>query len=176
MKEINTVIDVTTQFDQEYKTIFFDDFCMLITDVFASGEIYGQCRTIAENTLQHGVQSFLYYLYSDVTNVIEAPPPVQQSQLYDDDLAVKIIDYYLLDLINTWQNEFSQQISTYQNLILIVSICLILFHILVYIILVEICIVGNMKEKYEIFKTIYLNYMPDFVVSKEKIIKAKLHV
>ena len=47
---------------------------------------------------------------------------------------------------------------------------------LVYIILVEVFIVGNMKEKDEIFKTIYLNYMPDFVVSKEKIIKAKLHV
>jgi hypothetical protein len=33
-----------------------------------------------------------------------------------------------------------------------------------------------MKEKYEIFKTIYLNYMPDFVVGKEKVIKAKLQV
>ena len=98
------------------------------------------------------------------------------SSLKDDHLAVKIIDYYLLDIMNVWSEEFNENIRGYQNLILIVSISLILFHVLVYIVLVEVFIVGNMKEKYEIFKTIYLNYMPDFVVSKEKIIKAKLHV
>jgi len=34
MKEINTVFDITTRFDKEYKTVFFDDFCLLIPGVF----------------------------------------------------------------------------------------------------------------------------------------------
>ena len=67
-------------------------------------------------------------------------------------------------------------VSDYQSYIFLVSICLIIFHVLIYIILVELFIVGNLKEKYEIYKKVYINYMPDFIVSKEKIIKAKLHV
>ena len=48
--------------------------------------------------------------------------------------------------------------------------------ILTYFILIEILIVGNLENEYNFFKKIYESYMPDFIVSKEKIIKAKLQV
>ena len=34
MKEINTVFDITTEFDKQYKVVFFDDFCLLHPDLF----------------------------------------------------------------------------------------------------------------------------------------------
>lgn len=55
-------------------------------------------------------------------------------------------------------------------------ITLVLFHVIVYIVLVEIFLVGLLKNKFILFKLIYQNYIPDFVVTKEKIIKAKLYV
>ena len=45
-----------------------------------------------------------------------------------------------------------------------------------YVFLIEIMIVGNLKEKFLFFRKIYESLMPDFIVTKEKIIKAKLIV
>jgi hypothetical protein len=158
--------------------VFFDDFCLLSQNIFPDRPwIYTQCRTVAENTLQHGVQSFIYSLYSDVMNILVPtylPIPIQT--LSDGHFAVKIIDYYLIDLMNIWRTELTSQINNYQSYLVFFSIGLIAFHIIIYIVLVEVFIVGHLKQKYEIYKKVYLNYMPDFVVSKEKIIKAKLHV
>lgn len=108
MKDINTVFDSSTEFDKNYRTVFFDDFCQIKPDLFERKEVFSQCRTLAENTLQHGVQSFLYYLYSDITNIIiPKTTKISLASLKDDHLAVKIIDYYLLDLMNIWSNEFN---------------------------------------------------------------------
>ena len=60
--------------------------------------------------------------------------------------------------------------------IIIISSCLIIIQGIVYVFLIEIMIVGNLKEKFLFFRKIYESLMPDFIVTKEKIIKAKLIV
>ena len=42
--------------------------------------------------------------------------------------------------------------------------------------MIEIMIVGNLKNTFLFFRKIYENLMPEFIVTKEKIIKAKLIV
>jgi hypothetical protein len=34
MKDINTVFDSSTNFDKQYRTVFFDDFCFIRPDLF----------------------------------------------------------------------------------------------------------------------------------------------
>jgi hypothetical protein len=46
----------------------------------------------------------------------------------------------------------------------------------VYLVLIEILVIGTLNNNYEFFKRVYEMYMPDYLVSKEKIIKAKLIV
>lgn len=51
-----------------------------------------------------------------------------------------------------------------------------MFQVLIYIILIEVLIVGSLKDNFLFFRKIYNNMAPDFIVTKEKIIKAKLEV
>jgi hypothetical protein len=46
----------------------------------------------------------------------------------------------------------------------------------VYLVLIEILGIGSLSNNYEFFKQMYNIYMPDYLVCKEKIIKAKLIV
>ena len=68
-------------------------------------QLVKKCGSVAENTLQHGVQSFLYFLYSDVINFLKPEYlPISNKSLSDNHMAVKIIDYYILDLMSIWLN------------------------------------------------------------------------
>ena len=60
--------------------------------------------------------------------------------------------------------------------IIIIGSCLIIFQGIVYVLMIEIMIVGNLKNTFLFFRKIYENLMPEFIVTKEKIIKAKLIV
>jgi hypothetical protein len=62
-----------------------------------------------------------------------------------------------------------------QNL-LIYSVCILAGYLLVYLVLIEVLVIGTLNNNYEFFKRVYEMYMPDYLVSKEKIIKAKLIV
>jgi hypothetical protein len=62
-----------------------------------------------------------------------------------------------------------------QNL-LTYSVCILSVYLLVYLVLIEILVIGTLNNNYEFFKRVYEMYMPDYLVSKEKIIKAKLIV
>lgn len=47
MKSINTVFGSTTEFEKKYRSVFFDDFCLIYPDLFERDEVFKQCRTLA---------------------------------------------------------------------------------------------------------------------------------
>jgi hypothetical protein len=62
-----------------------------------------------------------------------------------------------------------------QNL-LTYPVCILSGYLLVCLVLIEILAIGSINNNYKFFKRVYDMYMPDYLVSKEKIIKAKLIV
>jgi hypothetical protein len=62
-----------------------------------------------------------------------------------------------------------------QNL-LTYSVCILARYLLMYLVLIEFLVISILNNNYEFFKHVYEMYMPDYLVTKEKIIKAKLIV
>ena len=79
-------------------------------------------------------------------------------------------------MLDKWSEYFVSTIAVLEINIIIICSGLFLLQIVIYIVLVEVLIVGNLKEKFLFFRKIYNYLMPDFIVTKEKIIKAKLEV
>jgi hypothetical protein len=52
-----------------------------------------------------------------------------------------------------------------QNL-LTYSVCILAGYLLVYLVLIEILVIGTLNNNYEFFKRVYEMYMPDYLVSK----------
>ena len=71
---------------------------------------------------------------------------------------------------------FADLMATLNHNIIAICSSLFVFQIIIYVVLIEFFIVGNLKEKFMFFKKIYNNLLPDYIVTKEKIIKAKLEV
>jgi len=79
-------------------------------------------------------------------------------------------------MLKEWASGFENMYWKLRTRVIIVSVCVFLFQAIVYILLIEVFIVSNLKKQYLFFKKIYNNLIPDFIVTKEKIIKAKLEV
>lgn len=85
------------------------------------------------------------------------------------------MSYFIL-LTEKW-NELL--VKTYDKLIInliVMVICFTLLQIILYIVIIELCIVNKLKNKFLFFSKIYNNLVPDYIVTNEKIIKAKLIV
>lgn len=67
-------------------------------------------------------------------------------------------------------------IGKYQNNMLIYTSCIVGGLLLAYIIIFELFLIRSLNNRYGVLRKIYDMYMPDFLVTKEKIIKAKLVV
>ena len=59
---------------------------------------------------------------------------------------------------------------------LIYTSCIVGGLLLAYIIIFELFLIRSLNNRYGVLRKIYDMYMPDFLVTKEKIIKAKLVV
>lgn len=95
---------------------------------------------------------------------------------YDMEVGMEMSNLYLEYLLEQWAAKFSSMMDALERNIIIICSGLFVFQIIIYIVLIEVFIVGNLKDKFMFFRKIYNNMMPDFIVTKEKIIKAKLEV
>ena len=60
-------------FPSKYNTILFDSFCTKYPGVLDNDDDQlTQCAEVAENNVQHGVQSFLFYLVENTEKYLES--------------------------------------------------------------------------------------------------------
>lgn len=125
----------------------------------------------------YGVLSFVFYETNSINyylnNVDDTYDPVLT---YEIEIGLELTSSYL-DFMVEQSNEVFQNVIKYlRKNIIILLICLFILQSLIYIILIEILIVRDLTQNFFFFRKIYNNLVPDFIVTKEKIIKAKLEV
>lgn len=131
------------------------------------------------NTIQHqqlikGALSFYNYLINRYGLFFKNINPVSINDVYELTEGYNILAIYEIHLMNLWLTMTSEQLSSILVQMIIITcltICLILVFHLVF---VEFLIVNTLNSNYERFRRMYENLIPEFVINKEKIIKAKL--
>ena len=88
--------------------------------------------------------------------------------------ALNIIGLYDVGLMNKWLNSVSTLVSN--RLVNVIACIIAAFFgvLLLHIIFVEFLIIKSLAANYEMFRRMHENMIPEFVINKEKIIKAKL--
>ena len=85
-----------------------------------------------------------------------------------------LVGIYEIHLMNIWlrmTSDFISSLIVQMVLFTCLTLCLVLvFHL----IFVEFLITTTLTSNYEMFRRMYENLIPEFVINKEKIIKAKL--
>lgn len=66
MKNISALIATGQNFEflNHYNNMFFSDVCALYEDILIDSADMDNCRTVSQNSLQHGIQSYIYYYTS----------------------------------------------------------------------------------------------------------------
>ena len=110
LKQIDTAsfpLDVT--FPTKYNVILFDNFCLKYPQVLNNdASKIDECQKVAENNVQHGVQSFLFYLSANVEAYLDSNSYDLDMELVENiETGLDICDIYLKYLLETWKEEFT---------------------------------------------------------------------
>jgi hypothetical protein len=148
--------------------ILFGNVCNLYPDVLIASKLTSwQCNMIAENNLQHGVESFLYYMMYNVDFYLNSSSyEINSFTGSQVQIGQEVSNAYLLYLLNRWTEMFEEIINKLLRNIIIICSSLFIFQIIIYFILIEYFIVGNLKEKFLFFKKIYSHLVPDYIITK----------
>ena len=114
LKQIDTAsfpLDVT--FPTKYNVILFDNFCLKYPQVLNNDAArIKECQDVAENNVQHGVQSFLFYLSAGVKEYLNSNSYELDMELVENiETGLDICDIYLKYLLETWKEEFTSEVS-----------------------------------------------------------------
>jgi hypothetical protein len=179
MKNISALIATGQNFRflTHYNNMFFSDVCSIYSSILVNASDVEACRTVAQNSLQHGIQSYIYYYTSiSIDFLLDEHLDVRITDIYSLESGLAYVNVFLEFLAKNWLSEFSEIVLEAQYKLTIYAVCVLSGYLLLYLILIEILIIGNLNKNYDFFRRVYEMYMPDFLVSKEKIIKAKLIV
>jgi hypothetical protein len=178
MKNISALIATGQNFRflTHYNNMFFSDVCSIYSSILVNASDVEACRTVAQNSLQHGIQSYIYYYTSiSIDFLLDEHLDVRITDIYSLESGLAYVNVFLEFLAKNWLSEFSEIVLEAQYKLTIYAVCVLSGYLLLYLILIEILIIGNLNKNYDFFRRVYEMYMPDFLVSKEKI-KAKLIV
>lgn len=156
----------------------FGNVCKLYPEILKlTKHTIEECEAVAMQKLMFGIMSFIFYEVYNVEYFLNGTSyDLDPTVNYPLESGLEIVNSFAGFMLDEWASGFDYTFENLKTKILIISICVFLFQGVVYIILIEVLIVGNLKKKYLFFKKIYNNLVPDFIVTKEKIIKAKLEV
>ncbi|KAL4511596.1 hypothetical protein ABPG72_012441 [Tetrahymena utriculariae] len=136
------------------------------------------CQTILQNALNNGLNIFGTKFTEFVGNYQNLQ--TLQSASISSTIVSDIISYsrgvYYADIfnnqiMNTWQQNISSNISSIVVFCTILVIAAGFFMLIIYIVINEYLILGRLKKEYVYFRTVYKMYFPEAIVTKKKIIK-----
>lgn len=117
--------------------VIFGNVCEIQGMLGLAGYSVDQCMQVAENNLQHGVQSFLFYMSSNVdffrasSSYILDMPKTQ-----DMETGMSICNSCLEYLLQKWTDHFLDMMTTLKRNIIIICSGLFIMQVIIYIILV----------------------------------------
>lgn len=164
------------QFQTEYNNVYFGRVCNIYAGSLAGDADMANCEAVAQNSLLHGVQSYIYYFTSISSDYLNGLSAITVGDILDMEAGLYYVNIFLQSLAQRWLDEFAQVVSDAKQSLLVYSVCILSGYLLFYLVLIEMLVIGNLNSHYGFFRRVYEMYMPDYLVSKEKIIKAKLIV
>lgn len=159
-----------------YNNVYFGDACSLYSSLLADDNDRVMCQSVSQNSLLHGVQSYIYYFSSTSSDFLNGASALTAGDIADMEAGLYYVNLFLQNLASLWLDEFAAIVSRAQQNLLTYSICVLSGYLLFYLVLIEALVIGSLSSHYSFFRRVYEMYMPDYLVSKEKIIKAKLIV
>jgi len=69
-----------------------------------------QCLTISNSTFPNGISTYVRFVYSQVSDYLSGKANLTITTLSDLTTSLSMSNYYFLDAIQTWTDEFSQRI------------------------------------------------------------------
>ena len=78
------------------------------------------------------------------------------------------------DLSKQWIDDVKNVVREYNVTVVEFTVALTCGLVVFYLIFGELFIVRNLNRQYDMMRKVYENFMPDYLIAKEKIIKAEL--
>lgn len=165
-----------SNFDQVSTSYFYTNPCISYGRLNSS-ELY-ECSNVSLGKLSFGTVSFDNYFFTKIDDYLTLKNEIKFGSLnprdiYEFDRAIYYINQFFLDILLVWSKDMSSILDTsYQNLtiyLVFMLICLIGAYIIA-----ENLVVGKLRASFKYYRQIYNNFMPTELVSKERLIKAKL--
>lgn len=133
-----------------------------------------RCETIQSSFLNKGVVIFYNYLLLRTMLYFNNGSVFTVNEIVEINDALKIIGVYDIHMMKTWLSYITEFISSrLVTLIMIVAVSIVAI-IVLHFVFVEYLFTHYLGQNYEIFRRMHEYLIPEFVINKEKIIKAKL--
>lgn len=128
---------------------------------------------MCNGTFKQGISSYLRYANKLGDMCINNKTTLSSNLLDDYTLASTLLSSYILDAITTWTAEFSQRIINLQSANFVYSFVIICIILAAHFLIIEGWLIAFLKIEYKFVRQIYLHFVPEFILAKEKVIKQK---
>lgn len=148
--------------------------CAYIRANFTSEYLLARCKVVQNEQLPKGGLSFYTYLINKYTLFFKnalMPTVADISELNDALYILFVYESYLNDL---WLSSTAELIQTRILVMVLTTLAAFCLTVVLHVVFVEYLISGTLNSNYEMFRRMHSNLIPEFVINKEKIIKAKL--
>jgi len=164
------------EFDQVSYAYFYTNPCYAYGKL--NSEEIQECLNISLGKLSFGMVSFNNYFFSKIFDFLTIKTEgkfgnLTENEVFEFDRAIYYSNQFILDILRVWSLDMSNVLdNSYKNLTIYLSF--MMFTLIGAFIIAENLVVGKLKSSYKYYRGIYNNFMPTELVSKERLIKAKL--
>ena len=163
-------------FDQVSTTYFYTNPCIAYGQLNTS-EIE-ECSNISLGKLSLGMVSFNNYFFTKINDFLTLKNEwkfgnLSEDDIYEFDRAIYYSNQFILDILYVWSEDMTNVLDN-SNKYLTIYLAFMLFTLIGAYIIAENLVVGKLNIAYKYYRMIYNNFMPTELVSKERLIKAKL--
>ena len=163
-------------FDQVSYAYFYTNPCMAYGQL--NSEEMQECMNVSLGKLSFGMVSFNNYFFAKIYDFLtikseEKFGNLTPNEVFEFDRAIYYANQFILDILRVWSKDMTNVLdNSYNNLT--IYLAFMMFTLIGAFIIAENLVVGRLNKSYKYYRGIYNNFMPTELVSKERLIKAKL--
>ena len=148
--------------------------CGPLQAVVSEQEQRERCRTYQDSQLAKGALNYMNYFQDKVHPYMLGGGNYTTQDALEMMKLEQILNYLEFHLMDIWKSESMSQLNERFTLFVLLTVAAVVVIIAVQIIFIEVLLTHHLKEQYSFYRRMHENLIPDFVINKEKMIKAKL--
>jgi ABC-type multidrug transport system fused ATPase/permease subunit len=169
-------LDDNSVYAQKEKNYLFGNVCAANPAVLTKAmSTPGACIALENRALTNGITSYLRTVQPKVQGYLMGNVTLTDVELNDLTVGLGICSYFFTDALNSWQSEFSGKLDVFASGNVVYSIVVCLLMVVLQLVVVELALLSNLRHNYRFMRSVFLNWVPEHILTKEKVIKHRFY-